>query len=108
MNTQLAHGGQQLAAQLGRVDLEQRGDRIDQHTDRQVAVARADERGEAGVGRHRPREPTALAQLDHARRLDAGQVVPRLGHVGRDDEDGCRERGVVEAASRSCAASASA
>ncbi len=93
---QLAHGGQQVAAQLGRIDLEQRGDRIDQRTDRQVAVARADERGQPRVDRHRAREPAALVQLDDARRLDAGQMVAGLGDVGRDDEDGCRERVVIE------------
>ena len=41
-------------------------------------------------------EPAALPQLDDRRVLCAGQVVARLGDVGRDDEDGCREPGVVE------------
>ena len=52
----------------------------------------------ASPGRRRSsrREPPALAQLDDARRLDARQVVARFGDIGRDHEDGCRERVVVE------------
>ena len=71
-------------------------DRVDEHPHRQVAVARADERGEPGVGADRPGEPPPCRSSMTLGRLDARQVVSRFGDIGRDDQDGCREPVVVE------------
>ena len=49
-----------------------------------------------GIDRERATEPTALPQLDHRRILLPRQVMARLGDIGCDDENGCRERRVVE------------
>mgnify|MGYP006879646345 CR=1 FL=1 len=63
--------------------------------DREVAVARTDQRRKSGVNGEGPSEPSALAQFDDGGILGPGHEVTRFGDVGRGGENGRREPRIV-------------
>ncbi len=79
---QLAHPRQQVGAQGLGIHLHELGDRIDEGSYGQVAVAGADEGREPRVDLERAREAAALSELDDRGVLLARSVVARLGDVG--------------------------
>ncbi len=85
----------QVVAQRAWVNLEQLGDRRDEGPDREVAVARADERGERGIHLHGSAQRPALAQFDDGRIVRPRNEMARLGDIGRDGERGREEEVVV-------------